>query len=129
MGGYVARQKREAAQYDRMGPAAKGTSCAPAKLTYLGTFIVCQTHTTRKLTNPFDFFFLSAKQSTETILLQCLWGIPTHKHVKFQIRVLFMIIAAKQTGVFMGPVPQRSSSHTQRGQDVNEEGVLARLHH
>lgn len=34
MGGYVARQKSEEAPYDRMGPAAKGTSCAPATFIY-----------------------------------------------------------------------------------------------
>lgn len=68
----MARQKSEEAPYDRMNPAAKGTSCAPATFTYcimtLGHSLSCQTHTTEKLTNPFDFFFLSTKQSTATIL-------------------------------------------------------------
>lgn len=57
----MARQKSEEAPYDRMNPAAKGTSCAPATFTYctmtLGHPLSCQTHTTGKLTNPFDFFF------------------------------------------------------------------------
>lgn len=116
MGGYVARQKREAAPYDRKGPAAKGASCAPAKLTYRTNPYYSKAH------QSLWFFFPICKKEHSNHPACNAFG-------EFQLRVFFMTIAFKQTAVFMGPVPQRSSSSTQRGQDVNEEGVLASLHH
>lgn len=125
MGGYVARQKREAALYDRKGPAAKGASCAPAKLTYrtmtLGHSLSAKPILLKSSPIPLIFFPICKKEHSNHPACNA-FG-------EFQLRVLFMTIAFKQTAVFMGPVPQRSSSRTQRGQDVNEEGVLASLHH
>lgn len=109
MEGYVAREKREEAPCDRMGSADNRHRLCISKPTYqtktLEHLPSCQNPVPQR-TNPTEHSNHPA--ATQTL----------HDHGQ-----LNRLVSSWET------VSRKSSSCTEKGQDVNEEGVLVTLHH